>query len=139
MTILLLLLGVCCLFEISSFCLVYFHSLTETLAYCCPFAVQLGAGDLSNVLFDVTPKWYEFGECLDVPDTQLKMTENVAGIRACLNAVLKLWLQGSVDEDPYWEDLVDALKRIGNARLARHIQEQYLQIKGEHWLYMDFL
>ena len=98
--------------------------------------MELGAGDLSNVLFDVTPKWYEFGECLDVPDTQLKMTENVAGIRACLNAVLKLWLQGSMTEEPYWEDLVDALKRIGNARLARHIQEHYLQIKGEHWLYM---
>ena len=127
---------VCCLFEISSVSLIDFHSFTETLACCCPFAVELGAGDLSNVLFDVTPKWYEFGECLDVPDTQLKMTENVAGIRACLNAVLKLWLEGSKNEEPYWEDLVDALKRIGNARLARHIQENYLQIKGEYWLYM---
>ena len=129
------LLRMCSLFEMSSIHLIDFHSFIETLAYCCSLVVTLDAKELSNVLFDVTPKWFEFGECLDVPDAQLKITENVAGVKACLNAVLKLWLEGSLSEEPYWEDLVDALKRVGNARLARHIQERHLQIKGEHWLY----
>ena len=100
--------------------------------------MQYDVRQLSDVLFDVTDKWFQFGECLEVPDARLRMTEGMAGVRACLNAVLKLWLQGSEDEEPYWEDLVDALKRIGNARLARHIGERYLQIKGECWLIAFF-
>lgn len=91
-------------------------------------------GELSKLLYDVTPQWFEFGECLEVPNTELKMTENSRGVVRCLNAVLKLWLQGSKEQEPFWEDLVDALKHIGNARLARHIQECYLQIKGEQCL-----
>ena len=82
------------------------------------------------MLFDITPKWLEFGECLEIPDAQLSMTQNMGSVRSCLKAVLKQWLEGTVNE-PIWEDLVDALKHIGNRRLARKIQEDHLQIKGE--------
>ncbi len=87
----------------------------------------MAAQDLVSLLKIVTPNWYIFGQSLDIPPPSLKTFKDEKTPDQIFSEVLEEWL----NVDPYWEDLVEALKRIGNRRLATKIQDMYIkQVPG---------
>ena len=89
-----------------------------------PFqTVTLDAKDLSTLLKDVIPKWSVFGINLDIPPPVLDAFKDDKPVDQLFREMLGVWMKGN----PYWQDLVEALKQIGNRRLAMQIENKYIK------------
>ena len=79
--------------------------------------------ELVELLVEVTPDWYMFGQNLDIPLFKLDGFKDDKGVDQCFSNMLNKWL----NKGPCWEDLIEALKQIGNKRLATEIEKKYLE------------
>ena len=95
-------------------------------------SVELGATDLVNLLEEVTPNWFMFGQDLDIPPFILEGFKDSKGVDWCFSGMLNAWLNLGA----YWEDLVEALIRIGNRKLANHIENTYIKAIPGMYLFL---
>lgn len=87
------------------------------------------AVDLVDLLSDMIPSWFNFGVDLGISVPRLKEFKDDKGVDQCFIEMLRKWLTTT----PTWNDLVEALKRLGNSRLANQIENEYIHvIKGMH-------
>lgn len=83
---------------------------------------------LKDLLPDVvTPKWYQLG--LQLTNDERKMNiikvDHGHSMQNALEATFNLWLDETTRPAPSWWELVDALQRIKENRLAMDIKEKY--------------
>ena len=76
----------------------------------------------------MSPKWYMFGCALEVPTTKLDIIEDKAGSNRYMIAMLQEWMDNK-GEKATWEALQEALRNIGNSRLAAKLEEYKLKDK----------
>ena len=79
------------------------------------------------------PKWYQFGCALGVSIEDLDIIKEDEG-GSYMISMLEEWKK--TDEDSYtWETLQEALRVIGNNRLATNLEEHRLKDKQGHYHY----
>ena len=73
------------------------------------------------------PEWYSFGSALGVLTIDMDIIEDYAGgSEVCMISILEEWKK--THEDSYtWETLQEALRVIGNNRLATNLEEHRLK------------
>ena len=69
----------------------------------------------------MTAEWYEFGCALEVSITDLDIIKDQGGLQRYMIAMLKEWIRIKKSEAT-WENMQEALKSIGNNRLAASLQ-----------------
>lgn len=80
-----------------------------------------------KVLFCHASDWKTIGGLLGVEMSRLDSIErNEAKVNERLQAMLSEWLK-NLDPLPTWNDIVDAVKTIGNVELAEEIQTVYIR------------
>lgn len=84
---------------------------------------------LRELLRELRPKaadWDDIGVELEVDDGDLKQikSDNSSDSKSCLRELFRKWLL-SVDPQPSWTGIVDALKGIGDKELANKIESNY--------------
>ena len=75
------------------------------------------------------PKWYQFGCALGISTTDMDIIkEDAGGSEIYMQSMLDEW--NKTHEDSYtWETLQEALRVIGNNRLAKELEEHRLKDK----------
>ena len=70
----------------------------------------------------MTPEWYPFGLALGLTITDLKIIEEKSGLQYYMLAMLEEWMRTKEDKVT-WENLQEALRTIGNKRLAAQLDD----------------
>ena len=80
-------------------------------------------------------KWYQFGYALELSTTEMNMIEaDVGGSWVYMISVLEEWKK--THEDSYtWETLQEALRAIGNKKLAQNLEKH--RLKDEQGYYYN--
>ena len=80
---------------------------------------------LRNLIFSVrTTKWYRLGLQLDLDDFKLQEIEvNEKDNEDRLRKMFQAWLEDCVN--PSWQDVVKALKEIGERKLGAELEKQF--------------
>ena len=83
------------------------------------------------------PKWYQFGCALGISTTDLDIIkEGDGGSEVYMISMLEEWMK--THEDSYtWETLQEALRVIGNKRLAKELEEHRLKDKQGYYHYNE--
>ena len=83
------------------------------------------------------PKWYQFGCALGVSTTDMDIIKaGEGGSEVYMISMLKEWNENH--EDSYtWETLQEALRVIGNNRLATNLEEHRLKDKQGHYYNLE--
>ena len=80
---------------------------------------------LKELFSKVASNWENVGVMLDIdegPLKKIKADHKESG--DCLREMLRVWLK-KVDPPPSWNLLVDALKSLGEEKLAQELNERY--------------
>ena len=96
----------------------------------CPIiiAVMLSEKDLIKVLKEMTAKWYMFGCAMGISMANLDIIEDKGGMERYMTEMLGEWLNtGSAT----WEKLQEALRSVGNKRLASELGKHILKDQQE--------
>ena len=75
----------------------------------------------------MTPKWYPFGVALGLTTTDLDIIEDEKGSQRYMINMLQEWMDNN--QEVTWEALQEALRGIGNKRLAAKLEEHKLKDK----------
>ena len=89
--------------------------------------VELDLGNFIKELREMTPKWYAFGIALGLLKTDLDIIEDEKGSQRYMITMLQEWMDSS--QEVTWEALQEALRQIGNRRLAAKLEEHKLKVK----------
>ena len=89
--------------------------------------VELDLGDFTRELREMAPKWYTFGVALGLSTTDLDIIKDEKGSRHYMITMLKEWMDNN--QGVTWEELQEALRQIGNRRLAAKLEEHKLKDK----------
>ena len=84
--------------------------------------VELDLGNFTYELREMTSKWYPFGAALGISTTDLDIIEDEKGSRRYMINMLQEWMDNN--EEVTWEELLEALRQIGNRELAEKLEEQ---------------
>ena len=76
-------------------------------------------------LREMTPEWYPFGLALGLTMTDLNIIQEQTGLQCYMLAMLEEWMR-TKGEEVTWENLQEALRNIGNRRLAGKLQDDKL-------------
>ena len=77
-----------------------------------------------KALREMTADWYMFGCAMKISTTDLKIIENKGTMERYMEDMLEEWLNtGSAT----WEKLQEALRYVGNRRLAGELEELKLK------------
>jgi hypothetical protein len=81
---------------------------------------------LKELFSKVASNWENIGVLLEIDDGLLSKikADNHGESGNCLREMLRVWLK-KVDPPPSWSLLVDALKSLGEEKLARELSERY--------------
>ena len=81
---------------------------------------------LKELLSKVASKWENIGILLGIDDGPLSKikADNHGESGDCLREMLRVWLK-KVDPPPSWNLLVDALKSLGEEKLAQELRKKY--------------
>ena len=74
----------------------------------------------------VANKWEDIGIQLDIEDGELAKVkaDHPGESGSCLREMLRIWLK-KVQPCPSWKDLVEALKVLGEEKLAVQLKKKY--------------
>ena len=90
-------------------------------------AVQLEVKDFLKELKEMTPRWYQFGCALGLSTTDLNdLKEDEGGLEVYMIKMLEVW-ENTEDDKYTWETLQEALRVIGNRRLATNLDKHRLK------------
>ena len=89
--------------------------------------VELDLGNFTSELREMTPRWYTFGVALGLSTTDLDIIEDEKGSRRYMITMLQEWMDNN--QEATWEALQEALRQIGNKRLAAKLEEHKLKDK----------
>ena len=89
--------------------------------------VELDFGNFTSELREMIPRWYTFGAALRLSITDLDIIEDEKGSRRYMINMLKEWMDNN--QEATWEKLQEALRQIGNRRLAAKLEEHKLKDK----------
>jgi len=82
---------------------------------------------LVSELTAVTDDWFTFGVLLGVLPSRLKAiqaSKGQGGVQQWKADMFQAWLDNKLDA--LWEDVIGALKKLENLRLATELEEKYL-------------
>ena len=81
---------------------------------------------LKELLSKVASNWENIGVLLGIDDGPLSKikADNHGESGNCLREMLRVWLK-KVDPPPLWNLIVDALKSLGEEKLAQELNEKY--------------
>ena len=85
--------------------------------------------DLLNSLLPKAAKWNSLGIQLRLTPDELDIIKSNSGdVEECLTKVLQKWKDKTLN--PTWQDVVTALRAIGEARLAKDLEEAKIGISA---------
>ncbi|XP_019864472.1 PREDICTED: uncharacterized protein LOC109593814 [Amphimedon queenslandica] len=85
--------------------------------------VTVDATDLQTILKEVIPNWIHFGLMLGIPKIELDIIDDRNPYSQYLFETLEYWKDNG---DFTWETLIDAVRRIGNEKLAMALEKDYI-------------
>lgn len=71
------------------------------------------------------PNWCHFGLMLGVPKLDLDIIDDRNPYSQYLLETLQYWMNNG--DSVTWETLIDALRSIGNEKLARELENDYIK------------
>ena len=69
------------------------------------------------------PNWTHFGLMLDIPKLELDIIDDRNPYSQYLLETLEYWKNNG---DYTWEALIDAIRRIGNEKLAKELEKDHI-------------
>jgi hypothetical protein len=96
------------------------------------------AKELINMLEDVIPDWYMFGQSLDIPTRKLKAFRDEKGMDMYLSQMMD-HLYDEMMSYATIENVIEALENIGNKRLAQQVKEEFLIYEQSKLLLVSLL
>ena len=85
---------------------------------------MLSYKELIKALREMTADWYMFGCAMEMSTTDLDIIQSQGGLQLYMKNMLGEWLKtGSAT----WEKLQEALRSVGNKRLAGELEEHRLK------------
>ena len=90
-------------------------------------AFPVSVDDFLDGLSDVSDCWYNLGEFFLVPEEELQRikAKHMADPRNCLTAIYKY--MSDANNVPSWENIVQAVKQMGNHSLAKTLNDKYMK------------
>ena len=85
---------------------------------------MLSEREFITALREMTAEWYMFGCAMEMSTTDLDIIEDKGGLERYMKDMLGEWLKtGSAT----WEKLQEALRSVGNKRLASELKDHKLK------------
>ena len=85
---------------------------------------MLSEREFITALREMTAEWYMFGCAMEMSTTDLDIIEDKGGLERYMKDMLAEWLKtGSAT----WEKLQEALRSVGNKRLASELEKHRLK------------
>ena len=85
--------------------------------------VTVDTTDLQKILQEVIPNWIHFGLMLGIPKIELDIIDDRNPYSQYLLETLEYWKNNG---EFTWETLIDAVRRIGNEKLAKELEKDYI-------------
>ena len=85
---------------------------------------------LKDLVLVQTTEWYDLGLQLGIDDTELDVIKkhNPGDLRACQREMFRAWLR--ITPSPSYQQLVEALKTVGEVNEADHLCKKYGKMMG---------
>ena len=85
---------------------------------------MLSYEEFIKALREMTPDWYMFGCAMEMSTTDLDIIQNQGGLQLYMKNMLAEWLKTG---PATWEKLQEALRSVGNRRLAGELEKHRLK------------
>ena len=89
---------------------------------------MLSEEEFIKALREMSADWYMFGSAMEMSTTDLNEIQNQGGLQLYMKNMLEEWLK---TDSATWEKLQEALRSVGNKRLAGELEEHRLKDQQE--------